>query len=121
MSSQKPTHWCRICGSEYLACDNCAAVGDINPWRSICDTQQHYQVFMIVKMLSDGVMNKTEANDALKHIGVTEKQINTFIPAVKEKLKALIAPEVVIDKVEIKETIADEDVVEKPKSTKKSK
>ena len=121
LSSQKPTHWCRICGSEYSACDNCAEVRDINPWRSICDTQQHYKVFMIVKMFSDGVMNKTEANDALKHIGVTEKQINTFIPAVKEKLKALIAPEVVIDEVEIKETIADEDVVEKPKSTKKSK
>lgn len=120
MSSQKPTHWCRICGSEYSACDNCVEVRVINPWRSICDTQGHYQVFMIIKMFSDGVMNKTEANDALKHIGVTEKQINTFIPAVKEKLKAIIVPEVVIEEVKTEAIIVVEDVVEKPKSNKKS-
>lgn len=121
MSNQKHTHWCRVCGVEFNACDNCYEVRDINPWRAICDTQEHYKVFMIIKMYADGVMNKEEANDALKQTGITEKQINTFIPAVKEKLKAIIAQEVVVEAVESNDTIDVDAPVEKPKSIKKSK
>lgn len=87
----KNTHRCTICGLSYANCDLCESNLQYTPWRSLCDTQQHYQVYLIISSLRGKVMNDDEAREALERLKVTEKEIKTFLPAVQELLLPIMA------------------------------
>lgn len=94
--NKKNTHQCAICNAHYSSCDLCSEVKLYTPWRALCDTQKHYQIYMTIAMLRGNVMTVDEAKDSLNHIGVTVDEIKTFIPAVQETLLPIME-EVVIE------------------------
>ena len=91
MSKKNIDHYCVICNAGYHSCDLCKENMQYVPWRALCDTQQHYQIFLIISSLRGKVMNDDEAREALERLKVTEKEIKTFLPAVQELLLPIMA------------------------------
>lgn len=85
------TSWCRICGKTYNACPHC---DPNNSWRIMCDTEAHFQVWMIVYDYKHGSRSKESAKKCLKNIlsykYITREEIDGFIPSVKEILYELL-------------------------------
>ena len=90
---QRKSHFCKICGVNYESCDYCEEVRTFESWRSLCCTQQHYQVYSAINMLREGIMTKLEAIDYLNRIGITIDDIKTFIPAVQDILLPIVTIE----------------------------
>ena len=67
--------WCRCCGKEYQVCPTCAEVKVYKPWRIICDTAPHYQVWLIVSNYRKGIVDKAEAKKQLEGVKL-DKQLN---------------------------------------------
>lgn len=84
MINNKNNNWCRTCGKEFYSCDSCQQVKEYTPWRVLCDTKEHYQIYMAFIMHRDGVMSESETRDSLKRMGVTVSEIKTFIPAIRD-------------------------------------
>lgn len=84
--SKKPNRFCKVCGVPFYGCDNCYEFKTFEPHKTLCDTNQHYQVYLIISELRGGVMNSQEAKESLIHIGITVDEIKTFVHAVQELL-----------------------------------
>lgn len=67
-----------MCGTKYHHCDSCRVEDYHRPWLTICDTEQHYKLFRIVKDFSDGNISKYSAVKELKKIGVEKKNISEY-------------------------------------------
>ena len=91
MTKGKFSHQCVICGINYESCDLCKDIQTYTPYRALCDTSKHYQVYLIISSLRGKVMNDDEAREALERLKVTEKEIKTFLPAVQELLLPIMA------------------------------
>jgi len=100
MAKEKMDHRCVTCGAYYHSCDLCPETANYTPWRALCDTSRHYQVYMIISMIRGGVMNKFEAKESLLHIGVTLDEIKTFVPAVQEILLPIMEEVIVESKLD---------------------
>ena len=80
-------NWCRTCGKEYPVCEQDAR---LNPWRMICDTEPHFLVWTAVNQYRQGIISKETAKADLttllmrKYKNVTEAEVETFIPAVRD-------------------------------------
>lgn len=116
MTKVKHTHQCIICNAQYTSCDLCEEVKTYQPWRALCDTSKHYQIYQIIAELRGKVMNELEAKDSLTHIGVTIDEIKTFIPAVQDILLPIMETKVEekhmsVSEVEF-ETVVEDDVAE---------
>ena len=59
--SKKPNRFCKVCGVPFYGCDNCYEFKTFEPHKTLCDTNQHYQVYLIISELRGGVMNSQEA------------------------------------------------------------
>lgn len=84
--SKSIDHFCAVCNIGYHSCDLCKDVQTYTPWRSICCTQRHYQVYIAISSLRGGIMTPNEVKEYLERVGVTVDEIKTFIPAVQEIL-----------------------------------
>lgn len=99
---------CAICDAEYSYCPNCAGY---HGWRFYTDTREHYQIYMIIKQYTNGVLNKEEARIAFQDIGITD---DSNLHGLKEDIIKAIKDIVTIDdKIDEKKTVL--------KKTKKSK
>lgn len=63
--SEKINHWCVICGRGYHACDACNKTTNYTPWRSLADSQEHFQIFMILRDYNNKRIGKSEAKKLL--------------------------------------------------------
>ena len=90
-------HNCIICDTEYLHCDSCADKNKLTPWRVVCDTPEHYQVYMVIRSLKSGVINEAEAKQQLSNIGVDKTVIKGFKQGVKDYLDGILAIDSVSD------------------------
>lgn len=114
--NKKYTHQCVICNAPYTACNLCEQELKFTPWRALCDTSKHYQIYQIIAELRGKVMNESEAKDSLIHIGVTTDEIKTFIPAVQDILLPIMETKVEEEHMSVSEvefeTVDEDDVVE---------
>jgi hypothetical protein len=79
-------HECAVCGTKYHHCDSCGKIQSFTPWRIICDTAQHYQVFLTIKDYDSKIISKDEAVDELNRIGVEKVNIGDY----KESIQAIM-------------------------------
>lgn len=118
MSQNKAnSHQCVICNALYNSCDLCKDIQTYTPWRALCDTSRHYQIYMIISMLRGKVMNESEVRDSLNHINVTIDEIKTFIPAVQDILLPIMEAKTESISKTVSEVTFD-DLSEEPKYTK---
>lgn len=109
MAKEFLDHQCIICGTSYHACDSCRQIKTYTPWRMLCDTFEHYQVYLVIREWQEGLIKKDEAQRKLKELGVVRPAIYKDWPAgTKSLLDSIFEPTKKI-KVEVtKDDIADE-------------
>ena len=79
------TRVCKICGKEYDICPTCEQIRTFTPWRRVvCDAKE----FIIYTTLSKYDLDKDakEAVESFDNLGLTKKEIRTFIPAVRKSI-----------------------------------
>ena len=122
--NKKIDHFCTVCNKGYHSCDLCKDVQEYQPWRSICCTQRHYQVYIAISSLRGGIMTPNEVKEYLERVGVTLDEIKTFIPAVQEILLPIME-EVVIEselyQVDVNDQIESDNDEIKPQTKSKRK
>ena len=82
---------CIICGKSYRGCRTCRGRAEYSPWRNVCDTPRHYQVYRIIQDLDVKILSKSEAKEMLGNIGITSVDLDGFLPSVKSLLEPLFA------------------------------
>lgn len=87
MSKKKTT--CCVCGSEYEVCHFCPEVANFTPWRRICDTTQHYQIYLVLSEYSGKVLSRTDARKQLERLNVNVNNCKTFRPSVYAAIKEI--------------------------------
>lgn len=91
MANKKTT--CCICGTEYEVCHFCPDVANFTPWRRICDTSDHYKIYLILSEYDGGVLNKADALEKFKAIGVKADDCKNFRPHIYKVIKDIFAEE----------------------------
>lgn len=126
--NKKPNHRCRICGTEYYACNDCAsrlkAQYGGEPWRAIADVPAHYQIYVILVHFVRKEISATEALQQLNHVGIGD--MDTFLPNYRSLIQRVIteaeAAEQEHDSSEPSaEQAAADDVQEAPKPKSRSR
>ena len=80
---------CPICGKKYNHCFKCKKLSN---WRSIADTEFHYQIAMILIEYREGVIDAVEATKSLDFIGIkSDKDMDDLLPAVARDLSKIIS------------------------------
>lgn len=59
---------CIVCGKEYKTCFNCAEKLKMQPWTTVCDTQNCYKVHIVVHDFNYGYITKEEAKKKLEKV-----------------------------------------------------
>lgn len=78
MGDKKINHWCIVCGAGYHACDSCK---ETNGYRTVADTPEHYQLYLLVCDYRDGKINKEQMQIELKRVaGITKENYLTYKP-----------------------------------------
>ena len=120
---------CSICGRPYYKCISCKDAMALNPWKSFCDTAEHYKVHQIIRAFNGGVYTKDEARDKFKCVDIFD--INEFRPNIKQivedilkedkpvKNEEVISEPVMEDSVDDSMTEINEMIIEKPVSSRK--
>ena len=83
---------CILCGVEYDVCAYCPATIQQTPWRQLCDSSRHFQIYMIVRSLRSGILKEDEAREQLDSLKVTTDEIKSFVPSVRRTLFPLYRP-----------------------------
>lgn len=91
--AEKLDHKCLICGTMYHACDTCQKVKTFTPWRTLCDTQEHYQILLDIKSYDGGLLTKEEAAADILKRGVKRGSYNDWPEGVRNKLDEILAIE----------------------------
>lgn len=53
---------CIVCGNDY---ESCASIRNLQSWRVITDTSNHYKIYLIINDYYNKVINKAEAGKLL--------------------------------------------------------
>lgn len=94
MEDKIPNHNCIICGIPYHCCDKCDKT---NNWRSVACSVEHYQIFNVIEMHRNGIMNKDEVLDILNDWCVKSiDDCKNFKLEVYEYLKVFFKEEIVV-------------------------
>lgn len=89
--AEKLDHKCIICGTMYHACDTCQKIKTYTPWRTLCDTMEHYQVLLAIKSYDSGLFTKEEAAEDIKKRGVVLGSYDEWPEGTKRKLDEILA------------------------------
>ena len=68
--AQKLDHKCIVCGTMYHACDNCQQIKTYTPWRALCDSWDHYQIYLLIRTFQEGLDTKENLQAQLRKLGV---------------------------------------------------
>lgn len=91
--AQKLDHKCLICGTMYHACDTCQKVKTFTPWRTLCDTQEHYQILLDIKSYDGGLLSKEEAAADILKRGVKHGSYDEWPEGTRRKLDEILGAE----------------------------
>lgn len=89
--AQKLDHKCIVCGTMYHACDTCQKIKTYTPWRTLCDTQEHYQVLLAMKSYESGFLTREEAAADIMKRGVKKGDYDNWPEGAKRKLDEIFA------------------------------
>lgn len=89
--AERLDHKCIVCGAMYHACDTCQKIKTYTPWRTLCDTMEHYQVLLAIKSYDSGVFTKEEAAEDIKKRGVVFGSYDEWPEGTKHKLNEILA------------------------------
>lgn len=111
--------WCRICGIEYEVCPTCAETKMYTPWRIICDTATHYQIWLIIRQYKEGIISKETARERFTSLKIKKSDYENFIPSVRQVIDEINS----VEQIEVTEEVAtvegNEETIEKPKAQRK--
>ena len=107
--SEKPNHWCKICGVGYYACNDCDKQQN---WRAYACSVEHYQLYNILSFYNLGYASKEETIKGLKSLGVTTEQAMTFIKGVREKTLEILEEPKLEPIVDIVEPVLEDTITE---------
>ena len=82
---------CLICGEEYDVCRLCPSTAKYTPWRTLCDSVEHYKIYLLLSEYDGGVISKEDACEYLTKLKISEDEIETFIPSVKKTVKEILS------------------------------
>lgn len=82
MDKQKLNHTCVICGKKYHSCDTCDKIKTYTPWRTVCDTQNHYLIYITLRSYQEGMISGENARAQLEHYGITSGEFGDYISPV---------------------------------------
>lgn len=88
---------CSICGRPYYKCISCKDTMALNPWKSFCDTAEHYKVHQIISGFNSGVYTKDEAKTKLNNVDLHD--LNSFRTNIKKIVKDILKEEKPVIKV----------------------
>lgn len=115
----KLTHKCIICGTRYHSCDTCDRIRTYTPWRSICDSFEHYKIYLALRAYEEGIADKDETRSVLEDLGVKKGAYDNWNSSSKNKLDAIFAEPKRVKKVKVEEPVVEipveaalEDIVE---------
>lgn len=83
------TNICNVCGKKYEVCSVCANIKTLNPWRTICDTKEHYQVYIVVKDYNTKIISKSTAKEMLENINFDINTIDEYKKNVQKSLREI--------------------------------
>lgn len=89
--AQKLDHKCIICGTMYHACDTCQKIKAFTPWRTLCDTQEHYQILLAIRSYESGLFTREESAEDIAKRGVTKGSYDNWPDSTKKKLDEIFA------------------------------
>lgn len=78
---------CDICGRPYKVCRTCKEIKEFIPWRTVTDTLQHYQIFLVLSEYTK-TKDKEEAKERLSNCDLSD--LETFNERVKTVIKEII-------------------------------
>lgn len=83
-------HKCIVCSTLYHHCDDCGKMKSFTPWRAICDTQEHYQAYLLFIELEHDSVSKSDAKEILNRIGIGLNEIQNFVPVIKNMFEEIL-------------------------------
>lgn len=109
--SNEINHYCIICGKGYHACNNCNEIKTYTPWRSLTDTIEHFQLYMVLQDYINKRITKAEAKKELSNFNLSEK--DTFKDSAKNAINEILATKVVKGKEKTEDEVKTDKVIEK--------
>ena len=97
MAERQNNHTCILCGAGYYACDDCSKIKSYTAWRTVCCSQRHYLIYLVLKSYQKGLTDAEGAQAELADFGIlpgqpsygfvpgAEKLINEIFIKAKEK------------------------------------
>lgn len=89
--TEKLTHRCIICGTRYHSCDTCERIRTYTPWRTICDSFEHYKIYIALRAYEEGFETKDQIRAALDNLGVKKGTYDNWSAKTKEKLDKIFS------------------------------
>lgn len=74
-TSRKLNKKCPVCDAMYSINVSCR---DRGTWRSVCDTERHYQIYVTLIQYTRNVITASEARMLLDNIGFKRDEINAL-------------------------------------------
>jgi hypothetical protein len=98
---------CKICGKKY---EVCAESREKNSWKVLCDTSEHYQIFLLLTDYKAGNISKEYARERLAELGIKKGYKDNFKKNIKEIIDEIlkVKKEVVKEPVEEQENVNEE-------------
>lgn len=114
--SKEINHHCIICGKGYHACDSCDEVKTFTPWRTMTDTIEHFQLYMVLQDYINKRITKAEAKKELSNFNLSEK--DSFKDSAKNAINEILGSKIVKAKTKVKDEVRGNETTEnKPEKT----
>ena len=82
---------CKVCGRLYKACKNCEEGRGMGSWRAVCDTAEHYKIYLTAHAFELGNITAEEALAQLRRCSLDGME--SFEPTVLTVLDKILSAE----------------------------
>jgi hypothetical protein len=87
--SDKASHICSVCGTEYHYCPDCNDAKSFTPWRTIVDTIEHYKIFLIIRDYTNKDCDISGTKKLLLQIDLTD--LDNFVPEMQSVIESILS------------------------------
>ena len=79
---------CGICGKSYKVCKTCRDTKMWYSWRTVCDTPEHYAIFLVLNAYTNKEITKDDAKARLEKMNL--EGYESFIPGVVAEINEIL-------------------------------